>query len=120
MGNFNINNFSQLYRRTVVGAGATGEVVRLALGRIKPKALRVLTQVTVENQKSEYTKCRLGIDASGRDHYLDEITNMTAAELAVSRSDILLGESDIFFAELTGTTTGDVLVMTCVGWEANL
>ena len=120
MGNYNINSFSQLYRRTVSGAGATGEVVRLSLERIKPKALRVLTQVTVENLTSAFTKCRLGIDAGGRDHYLDELTNMTANELAVSRSDILLGEGDIFFAELTGTSTSDLLIMTCVGWEANL
>jgi len=116
----NINDFSQLYRRTVKGAGVTGEVVRLTLNRIKPRILRVLSHVTVENETSAYTKCRLGIDAGGRDHYLDELQTIAAAELAVSRSDIILGEGDVFFAELTGTTTGDVLTMTCVGWETQL
>ena len=45
---------------------------------------------------------------------------LAANELAVSKSDILLGEGDVFFAELTGTTDGDILVMTCVGWESGL
>ncbi len=120
MDMYNINDFSQLYRRTVKGIGATGEVVRLELDRIKARSLRVLSHVTVENETSAYTKCRLGIDAGGRDHYLDELTNLVAGELAVSRSDILLGEGDILFAELTGTTTGDEIVMTSVGWEQSL
>ncbi len=116
----NINDFSQLYRHTGKGTGVTGEVVRLKLSRIKPRIVRVLSHVTVENETSAYTKCRLGIDAGGRDHYLDELQTIAAAELAVSRSDIILGEGDVFFAELTGTSTGDVLVMTCVGWKAQL
>ncbi len=116
----NVNNFSQLYRRTVKGIGATGEVVRLELDRIKPRSLRVLSHVTVENETSAYTKCRLGIDAGGRNHYLDELTDVVADELAVSRSDILLGEGDVFFAECTGTTTDDIITMTCVGWEQSL
>ena len=120
MDMYNINDFSQLYRRTVKGAGATGEVVRLTLDRIRPRMLRVLSHATVENETSVYTKCRLGIDAGGRDHYLDELTDLTADELAVSRSDILLGEGDVFFAEVTGTTTGDIITMTCVGWEQAL
>jgi len=45
---------------------------------------------------------------------------MTTAELAVSRSDILLGEGDSFFAELIGTHDPDALIMTCVGWEQSL
>jgi len=120
MKTYNVNSFSQLYRRTVKGSGATGEVVRLELDRIKARSLRVLSHVSVENKTSAYTKCRLGIDAGGRDHYLDELTTIAADELAVARSDVLLGEGDIFFAELTGTTTGDILVMTCVGWEQGL
>ena len=120
MDMYNINDFSQLYRRTVKGTGVTGEVVRLTLDRIKPRMLRVLSHATVENETSAYTKCRLGIDAGGRDHYLDELTDLVAGELAVSRSDILLGEGDILFAELTGTTTGDKIVMTSVGWEQSL
>lgn len=117
---FNINTFSSLYRRKITGAGVTGSVVYLKLDKIDPKTLRVLTHVTVENQTLAYIKCRLGIDASGRIHYLDELTTIAAKELAVSRSDILLGEGDVFFAELTGTDTGDVLIMTCVGWELDL
>lgn len=116
----NINNFDRLYRRTVrlISDGST--TVRLKLSRIKARKLKTLTQVTVENQTSAYTKCRLGINNGGIDHYLDELQTIAADELAVSRSDILLGESDIFFAELTGTTDGDILIMTCIGWEVDL
>jgi hypothetical protein len=80
----------------------------------------VLTHVTVENKTNPYTKCRLGITTTGRDHYLDELTTIAANELAVSRSDIILGEKDIFFAELTDTDDGDQLIMTSVGWEQGL
>ena len=73
--------------------------------------------MTVEDKTSGYTKCRLGIDAFGRIHYLDELTNPAAGELAVEKADILLGEGDAIFAELTGATPGDKLVMTCIGWE---
>lgn len=116
----NINDFDRLYRRTKTGIGATGEVVRLRLGPIGAKTLRVLTHVTVENKTSAYTKCRLGITAGGRDHYLDELQTVAAKELAVSRSGVLLGEGDYFFADLTGVTTGDALVMTAVGWTGKL
>lgn len=116
----NINDFSRLYRRTVTGVGVTNGTVRLKLNRIKAQKIRTLTHVTVENQTLAYDKCRLGIDASGRDHFLDELTTIAADELAVSRSDILLGEGDVFFAELTGTDTGDVLIMTCIGWELDI
>ena len=117
---FNINDFRQLYRRTVTGAGVTGSVVRLKIDKIDPKRLRMLTHVTVEDQTTAYTKCRLGINASGRIHYLDELTTIAAAELAVSRSDIVLGEGDYFFADLTGTVDDDALIMTCIGWEQDL
>jgi len=117
---FNIYNFNLLYRRTLTGSGVTGELVRLRLQPVGAKTLRVLTHVTVENQTNDYTKCRLGINSGGVDHYLDELTTITANELAVSRSDILLGDGDYFFAELTGTTTADILVMTCIGWEQGL
>lgn len=116
----NINNFDCLYRRTKTGLGITGEVVRLSLGPVPPNTLRVLTHVTVENKTNQYTKCRPGITTTGRDHYLDELQTIAANELAVSRSDILLGERDVFFAELTGTTNGDELIMTCIGWEQKL
>lgn len=116
----NINDFDRLYRRTTTGVGVTGEAVRLRLGPIGAKTLRVLTHVTVENKTSAYTKCRLGITAGGGDHYLDELQNIAKEELAVSRSDILLGEGDYFFSELTGTTDNDELILTCVGWEQGL
>lgn len=113
----NINNFTQLYRRTKHKLGVTGEAVRIELSRIKPHIIRVLSHVSVENETSAFTKCRLGITNGGLNHYLDELQTIAACELAVSRSDIILGEGDIFFADLTGTTSDDVLVMTCLGWE---
>ena len=116
----NINNFSRLYRRTKNGAGVTGSVVNIELDRIPARVLQILTHVTVENETSAFTKCRLAIKSGGRTHYLDELTTIAANELAVSRSDIILGEGDYFFAELTGTTDGDDLVMTCTGWEQDL
>ena len=116
----NIHDFDRLYRRTQKGVGVTGSLVRLSLNPISPNTLRVLTHVTVENKTTDFLKCRLGITSTGRDHYLDELTLILADELAVSRSDILLGEKDVFFAELTGTTTGDEIVMTAIGWEQTL
>lgn len=120
MPKHNINDFDQLYRRTITEKAGSGTTHRIKLDRIPARRVRVLTHVTVENKTLAYTKCRLGIDASGRDHYLDELDAPAADELAVSRSDIILGEGDIFFAELTGTAADQLLVMTCVGWEQGL
>jgi len=116
----NINDFTQLYRRRVNAVSDNATAFRLKLNRIKAKKVRVLSHVTVENLTNSYTKCRLGIDAGGRDHYLDELITIAADELAVSRSDIILGEGDVFFAEASGAAVGDVLIMTCIGWENNL
>jgi len=116
----NINNFNRLYRRTVKRVGVTGTVEYLKLNRVGPGKIRVLSHVTVENQTTTLTKCRIGIDHSGVIHYLDELQTVGIAELIVSRSDILLGEGDRFFAELTGTITTATLIMTCVGWEQDL
>jgi len=116
----NINDFTQLYRRTVTKLSDGEATFRLKLNKIKAGKVRTLSHVTVENETSAYTKCRLGIDAGGRDHFLDELQTIAADELAVSRSDIILGEGDVFFAELTGTSADDVIIMTCVGWEAEL
>ena len=80
----------------------------------------MLTHVTVENRTGTRTKDRIGINNGGRDHYLDEILDPAQNELIVSRSDILLGEGDYFFAEFTDTQNGDELVMTCVGWQQGL
>ena len=116
----NINDFSRLYRRTIKEKAGATSPHRIKLDRVDAQTLRVLTHVTVENQTLAYTKCRLGINNSGNDHYLDELTDPAAAELAVSRSDILLGEGDVFFAELTDTVEDQILVMTCIGWEQGL
>ena len=116
----NIFDFTRLYRRTERAAGLGGSVVRISLGRVSEKTLLVLTHVTVENETSAYTKVRLGIDARGVIHYIDELITVAADELAVSRSDILLSEGDVFFTELTGTTTGDVLIFTAIGWEQDI
>lgn len=116
----NINDFDRLYRRTKTGVGVAGEAVRLRLNPVRAKTLRVLTHVTVENLSADYDKCRLGINSGGVDHYLDELTVIVAEELAVSRSDLLLGEGDYFFAELTGTGADNRLKMTCIGWEKDL
>jgi len=116
----NINEFNRLFRRTLEKAGLTGSVVNIELERIPARTLKVLSHVTVEDKTSALTKCRLAIKSGRGTHYLDEITTVAANELLVSRSDILLGEGDIFLAEMTGTTTGDNLVMTCIGWEQDL
>ena len=120
MDKHNVNNFSRLYRRTKHKLGVTGSVVRIELSRVKPRVVKVLSHVTVENETNAFTKCRLGIVNGGINHYLNELQNIAASELCVSRSDLILGEGDIFFAELTGTTSDDTLVMTCVGWEIDL
>ena len=116
----NIYDFDRLYRTTKKAVGVTSSLVKIRLGRVSAKTLRVLTHVTVENKTSAYTKVRLAIDAGTVIHYIDELQTVAANELAVSRSDILLGEGDVFFAQLTGTTTGDDLVMTCIGWSKGI
>lgn len=120
MPKHNINEFDQLYRRTINEKAGATDPHRLKLDRVGARQVRVLTHVTVENKTTAYTKCRLGIDASGRDHYLDELQTIAKDELAVSKSDIILGEGDVFFAELTDIDVNDLLVMTCVGWEQRL
>ena len=117
---FDVNTFSSLYRTKKKASGHASAVVRIALKPVSAKKLRVLTHVTVENQTATTTLIRLGINNRGEDFYLDELETIAAAELCVSRSDILLGDGDSFFAELTGTHAVDVLLMTCVGWEQAL
>ena len=116
----NANDFSRVYRRTIVKKADGTDPIRLECDAVKPKVIRTLSHVTVENKTTAYTKCRLAINNVGRIHYLDELTSPAADELAVSRSDILLGERDIFFAELTGASDGDELVLTAIGWEQDL
>ena len=116
----NINDFDRLYRRTIKRVGVTGTTEYLKLNRVPPGKVRVLSHVTVENQTTALTKCRLGVDHSGVIHYLDELQTIAADELMVSRSDVLLGEGDCFFAELKGIITDATLIMTCAGWEQDL
>jgi len=116
----NIYHVDRLYRRKVIGSGTTGETLRLDLGPVKPKTLRVLTHVTVENTENAYTRVRLGIENRGVIHYLDELTDPAKEELAVSRSDILLGEGDVFFAQCVLTEATNVLEMNAIGWELTL
>ncbi|MBA7665865.1 hypothetical protein ES703_73939 [subsurface metagenome] len=116
----NIFDFDRLYRRTVAGSGDASAVVYLDLDPIKPGRFRVLTHVTVENKTDTSTYFRLAIRRAERLHYIDELKNPIAGELAVSRSDILLGEQDIFCAELTDTHAVDELVMSAIGWEGTL
>lgn len=113
----NLFDFDRTYRRTVRASGDSSGTVRLTLDRVRPGRIRVLTHVTVENQTNAYTKVRLAITRTNVTHYIDELLAPAAAELAVSRSDIILEELDQFNAELTGTTDDDVLIMTAIGWE---
>jgi len=116
----NIFDFDRLYRRTLKEVAGSADPHYIKLSRVGAKKLRVLSHVTVENKTNSYTKLRIGIDNGRVFHYIDELSTIVADELAVSRSDIQLGEGDRFFAELTGITTGDELVMTCIGWEKSL
>ncbi|HEA68521.1 hypothetical protein LCGC14_0817780 [marine sediment metagenome] len=116
----NIFDFDSLFRRTLLSVGLTGSLVKISLTPVSVKTLLVLTHVTVENKTNAYTKVRLGVDARGVIHYIDELITVAAAELVVSRSDILLTDGDYFFAELTGTTDGDELILTSIGWKVKL
>lgn len=117
---FDITKFQQLFRSKALGLGVSGSTVKLTLPRVKAGHVRILTHVTVEDKTTAYTKCRLAIDNGGRVFYLDELSSPAADELGIARSDVVLGEGDIFYAELTGTTTADKLEMTCCGWEQTL
>jgi hypothetical protein len=116
----NLLDFDRLYRQKVTATGLTGSVVSLELDPVDPAKIRILSHVTVENKTTAFTKVRLAIKHHSLTFYLDELDNPTAAELIVSRSDILLGEGDILVAECTGTTTADILVLTAIGTEKDL
>jgi len=120
MPKHSIYDFDRLYRRTVTDkAGATSPHY-LRLGRVGAGRLRVLTHVTVENTESTYDKVRIGIENLGNVFYLDELLDPVEGELAVSRSDILLGEGDVFFAKCEGCGEDEPLILTAIGWENEL
>lgn len=100
-----------------MASGVSGVVVDLSLFPVDPSRIRVLTHITVENRSNNFDKLRLKIKHLSLIYYLDEITNPLENELIVSRSEIVLGESDILQAECTGTIDNDILVLTALGWE---
>jgi hypothetical protein len=112
-----ITKFHALYRSIQKGVGVTGSSVKISLKQVPPHIVRILTHVTLEDVTNSFTKVRLGIDSRGLTYYLDEIQTVAADELIVSRSDIVLGEGDLFFCDLTGTTTSDELFLTAIGWD---
>src|SRR4030042_1355621 len=114
---FNINDFIVLYRDKLRAVGVTGSTVRIQNLPLRSGRLRSITHVTVENQTSPYTKLRIGISNAGEDFYLDELDSPAADELVVGYADILLGDRDRLFAELTGTVTRDFLVLPLAGGE---
>ncbi len=116
----NLLDFDRLYRQKVNATGLTGSVVNIELDPVDPHRIRVLTHVTVENKTTAFTKVRLAIKHHSLTFYLDELDSPAAAELIVSRSDIILGEMDILVAECTGTTTDDELVLIAIGTEKDL
>ena len=117
---FDINVFSSIYRRTKRVSGESGTLVRITLRPVSSKMLRVLTHVSCENQTTSFSKVRIGIHNRGVDYYLDELQSVSANELCVSKSDILLGDGDRFFSEFTGTSDDDVLTLNVFGWEQSL
>ena len=116
----NIFDFDRLYRRKATGVGVDGEIVRVYLEKVKAKTLRCLTHVTAENTTDDYDLLRIGIENTGARYYLDELVSPTEDELAVCRSEILLGEGDRFFAEFDSAATGSQLILTAIGWTKDL
>jgi len=114
---FTLYEFDRLYRRKLRATGVTGSVVRMQTKPLRPGKLRVISHVTVENETNAYTLLRIGITNLGEAYSLDELTTPGLGELAVCHEDHVLGDGDCFFADLTGTTTGDVLLMALSGWE---
>lgn len=112
-----ITEFDRLYRRKIRAAGVTGSVVRMQTKPLGPGTIRVISHVTVENETNAYTLLRIGISNLGELYPLDELTTPAAGELATCHEDHVLGDGDRFYADLTGTTDGDVLVLVVTGWE---
>lgn len=112
-----LSKFDRLYRQKLFSSGDSAATVTVKTLPTDPKTVRVLTHVAVENQTNAYTKLRIGIENTGEKYYLNELDTPAADELAVNPYDIVLGEADRFFAELTGTTDGDIILVTLLGWE---
>ena len=113
----NINNFDSLYRERVTAVGVTGADVILALEKVNSGRIRVITHLAVENKTSAYTKFRLSIYNGATEFMLDEAIYPEEDELLVHPKDIVLGESDVVWARLTGTVTADQIELHAIGWE---
>lgn len=113
----NLFQFDNLYRSRVSAQGLTGSIVNIDLDPVESGKIRVITHVAIENQTKSYTKCRLQIYDGFIPFPIDQALNPAKDELIIHKQDILLGERDILRAVLTGTTTGDNLVMVAIGWE---
>lgn len=116
----NVNSYTHLYRNTIHGAGLTGSAVYLYMPTVEPGRVRFFSHVSAEDKTTDFTKIRFGIRNTGILYYLDELQNISANELVSSVADFILGEGDRLFAEFTGTTTGDVLLLSAWGWEDKL
>jgi len=113
----NINNFDTLYRERVTALGVTGSDVILKLDRVGSGRIRVITHLAIENKTSAYTKFRLSVYNGATEFFLDEAIYPDEDELLVHPKDIVLGESDVVRATLTGTVTGDLIEVHAIGWE---
>lgn len=113
----NINDFDSLYRERVTALGVTGSDVILNLEKVDSGRIRVITHLAVENKTTAYTKFRLSVYNGATEFLLDEAIYPDEDELLVHPKDVVLGESDVVRATLTGTVTGDKIEMHAIGWE---
>ena len=113
----NINDFDSLYRERVTALGVTGSDVILKLEKVDSGRIRVITHLSVENKTSAYTKFRLSIYNGATEFMMDEAIYPDEDELLVHPKDISLGENDVVWARLTGTTVGDKIELHAIGWE---
>jgi hypothetical protein len=113
----NINEFDSLYRERVTALGVTGSDVVLELEKVNSGRIRVITHLAIEDKTSSYTKFRLSIYNGATEFMIDEAIYPEEDELLVHPKDLVLGESDVVRATLTGTVTGDLIEMHAIGWE---
>jgi hypothetical protein len=113
----NVHEFNLLYREQVFAAGITGSTIIMAMERVRPGTIRVITHVSVQNETSDFTECSLSVRNGISEYEIDQAIYPGANELLKHHHDILLGEGDILQATLTGTVTGDQIKLTAIGWE---